>query len=80
MGPAVVSVPCLRVPEQVVDGGVELVDAVDPAFVGVEGHVARAGLVAGLPEGLGGRGEDGGAGIDGIDPNAVGAQVVDEEV
>ena len=35
-----------RGPEVVVDGGVDLVDAVDPAAVGVEDEVARAGARA----------------------------------
>jgi len=67
------------VPEEVVDGGVELVGVVDPAAVGMEGEMAGAGLEAGLPEGLRGGCEGTGEGVGAVDVDAVGAEVVDEE-
>ena len=65
-------------PEEAVDGGVELVDGVEPAAVGVEGDVARAGAGTVVGEERG-RAEAGGGGIDGEDGDAVGAEVVDQQ-
>ena len=67
------------VPEEEVDSGVELVDVIDPLAVGVEREVTRAGLEATLPEWGGVGGELTGAGVDLIDEDAIGAEVVDEE-
>ena len=65
-------------PEVVVDGGVDLVDAVDPAAVGVEDDVARAG--AGVVVGEGMRvGELTGLGVDEEDGDVVGAEIADEK-
>jgi hypothetical protein len=62
----------------VVDGGVDLVDGVDPAAVGVEGDVARAGAGAVVGEERG-RAEAGGCGVEGEDGDLVGAEVVDQQ-
>src|SRR5208283_4743114 len=65
-------------PEEAVDGGVELVDGVEPAAVGVEGDVARAGAGTVVGEERG-RAEAGGGRINGEDGDVVGAEVVDQQ-
>ena len=61
-----------------IEGGVDLVDAVDPAAVGVEDDVARAG--AGVVVGKGMRaGELTGLGVDEENGDVIGAEIADEK-
>ena len=60
------------------DGGVEFVDAVRVFAVGVEGGVARAGAGGCLEEGWIVGGKFGSGGVELVDHDAIGAEVVDE--
>lgn len=65
-------------PEAMVDGGIDLVDDVDPAAIGVEHEVARtrSGTIVGEELVVG---EVAGRGIDEEDGDMVGSKIADEE-
>lgn len=65
-------------PEIVVEGGVDLVDAVDPAAIGVEGDVAWAGAGTVVGETLR-VGELTSFGVNDEDGDVVGAEIADQK-